>query len=136
MPEELRGTYAGLAHPAALEHLLSLGVSAVELLPVHQSITEPPLLSRGVEQAPRGRRDRRVQVPGNLLADEGGLPRVQAGQGLVPVFLPGVDAGQQIQAVYRIRITCQSLSTCSRPVSREPIDTRTIHCPSRIAGVR
>jgi glycogen operon protein len=46
--EELRGTYAGLAHPAALEHLLSLGVSAVELLPVHQSITEPPLLARGV----------------------------------------------------------------------------------------
>ena len=39
VPPELRGTYAGLAHPAALQHLTSLGVTAVELLPVHQSIT-------------------------------------------------------------------------------------------------
>ena len=48
VPAELRGTYAGLAHPAALEHLLSLGVTAVELLPVHQSAPEPPLADRGV----------------------------------------------------------------------------------------
>jgi glycogen operon protein len=48
VPAELRGTYAGLAHPAALEHLLSLGVTAVELLPVHQSVPEPPLADRGV----------------------------------------------------------------------------------------
>ncbi len=48
VPAELRGTYAGLAHPAALEHLLSLGVTAVELLPVHQSVAEPPLADRGV----------------------------------------------------------------------------------------
>jgi isoamylase len=48
VPADLRGTYSGLAHPAALEHLLSLGVTAVELLPVHQSATEPPLASRGV----------------------------------------------------------------------------------------
>jgi len=47
VPEELRGTYAGLAHPAAIEHLLSLGVTAVELLPVHQSAAEPPLAQRG-----------------------------------------------------------------------------------------
>ncbi len=39
IPEDLRGTYAGLAHPAALEHLTGLGVTAVELLPVHQHIT-------------------------------------------------------------------------------------------------
>jgi glycogen operon protein len=39
VPSELRGTYAGLAHPAALDHLTSLGVTAVELLPVHQHIT-------------------------------------------------------------------------------------------------
>ena len=37
VPEELRGTYAGLAHPAAIEHLKTLGVTAVELLPVHES---------------------------------------------------------------------------------------------------
>ena len=36
VPEELRGTYAGLAHPAAIEHLHKLGVTAVELLPVHE----------------------------------------------------------------------------------------------------
>jgi glycogen operon protein len=39
VPPELRGTYAGLAHPAALAHLNWLGVTAVELLPVHQHIT-------------------------------------------------------------------------------------------------
>ena len=37
IPEELRGTYAGLAHPAAIGHLTSLGVTAVDLLPVHES---------------------------------------------------------------------------------------------------
>jgi isoamylase len=37
IPEELRGTYAGLAHPAAIAHLKKLGITAVELLPVHES---------------------------------------------------------------------------------------------------
>jgi isoamylase len=35
VPEQLRGTYAGVAHPAVIEHLKSLGVTALELLPVH-----------------------------------------------------------------------------------------------------
>lgn len=48
LPPELRGTYAGLAHPATLDHLLSLGVTAVELLPVHASASEPHLLDRGL----------------------------------------------------------------------------------------
>ncbi|HET7899675.1 MAG TPA: glycogen debranching protein GlgX [Candidatus Nanopelagicales bacterium] len=48
VPEALRGTYAGLAHPAAIDHLVSLGVTAAELLPVHQFVTEPPLAARGV----------------------------------------------------------------------------------------
>ena len=48
VPEHLRGTYAGLAHPAALEHLLELGVTAVELLPVHHFVSEPHLLRRGL----------------------------------------------------------------------------------------
>ena len=47
VPEELRGTYAGFAHPAAIEHLVSLGVTAVELLPVHHSVAEPALAVRG-----------------------------------------------------------------------------------------
>ena len=48
IPEELRGTYAGLAHPAAIEHLTRLGVTAVELLPVHQFAHESHLLDRGL----------------------------------------------------------------------------------------
>jgi isoamylase len=40
VPAELQGTYAGLAHPAVIEHLTGLGVTAVELLPVHQSVTD------------------------------------------------------------------------------------------------
>ncbi|MFE4953157.1 glycogen debranching protein GlgX [Streptomyces sp. NPDC056653] len=48
IPEELRGTYAGLAHPAAIGHLQRLGVTAVELLPVHQFAHEDHLLRRGL----------------------------------------------------------------------------------------
>ena len=48
VPETLRGTYAGLAHPAAIEHLTGLGVTAVELLPVHQFVSEPALTRRGL----------------------------------------------------------------------------------------
>ncbi len=48
VPEELRGTYAGLAHEAALQHLIDLGVTAVELLPVHRSLSEQFLVDRGL----------------------------------------------------------------------------------------
>jgi isoamylase len=48
VPEELRGTYAGLAHPAAVAHLQRLGVSAVELLPVHQFVHDAQLVARGL----------------------------------------------------------------------------------------
>ncbi len=48
VPEHLRGTYAGLAHPAFVEHLTTLGVTAVELLPVHHFVSEPHLLRRGL----------------------------------------------------------------------------------------
>ena len=48
IPPGLRGTYAGLAHPAALAHLQSLGVTAVELMPVHQFVSEPHLLRKGL----------------------------------------------------------------------------------------
>ena len=48
IPPELRGTYAGLAHPAAIEHLHRLGVTAVELMPVHHFVSEPHLLRRGL----------------------------------------------------------------------------------------
>jgi glycogen operon protein len=48
VPEHLRGTYAGLAHDAAVAHLIDLGVSTVELLPVHHSVPEQFLLERGL----------------------------------------------------------------------------------------
>ena len=48
IPEEQRGTYAGLAHPAAIDHLLHLGVTAVELQPVHQFVDEHALVKAGL----------------------------------------------------------------------------------------
>ncbi len=48
VPEALRGTYSGLAHPAVIEHLLRLGVTAVELLPVHAFIDDAFLVGRGL----------------------------------------------------------------------------------------
>ena len=48
IPEELRGTYAGLAHPAALDHLQKLGVTAIELMPVHHFVDAEFLVDRGL----------------------------------------------------------------------------------------
>jgi glycogen operon protein len=48
VPPHLRGTYAGLAHPAVLEHLVSLGVTTVELMPVHHFVDEPHLAAHGL----------------------------------------------------------------------------------------
>jgi len=48
IPEELRGTYAGIAHPAAVEHLLDLGITALELQPVHQFVSEHFLVEKGL----------------------------------------------------------------------------------------
>ena len=48
VPEELRGTYAGMAHPAVIDHLVALGVTAVELMPVHQFVNDPTLVEKGL----------------------------------------------------------------------------------------
>ncbi|MEX1178874.1 MAG: glycogen debranching protein GlgX [Nitriliruptor sp.] len=48
VPEELRGTYAGLAHPAVIDHLQRLGVTAIELLPIHRHVPESDLVERGL----------------------------------------------------------------------------------------
>jgi isoamylase len=48
VPEEQRGTYAGLAHPSVIKHLQGLGVTAVELMPVHQFVHDSHLLERGL----------------------------------------------------------------------------------------
>ena len=48
VPAAVRGTYLGLASPAIMDHLVGLGISAVELMPVHQSISEQRLLDLGL----------------------------------------------------------------------------------------
>ncbi|WP_440900063.1 glycogen debranching protein GlgX, partial [Actinosynnema sp.] len=46
VPERLRGTYAGLAHPVVIDHLKKLGVNAIELMPVHQFVTDHGLVEK------------------------------------------------------------------------------------------
>jgi isoamylase len=48
IPADLRGTYAGLAHPAAIEYLKKLGITSVELMPIHHSVADRHLLQRGL----------------------------------------------------------------------------------------
>jgi len=48
VPDEVRGTYAGLSHPAVIDHLTGLGVTAIELLPVHRFVSENDLIDRGL----------------------------------------------------------------------------------------
>ncbi len=48
IPEQLRGTYAGLASPPAIKYLKTLGITAVELLPVHQFLHDKHLVERGL----------------------------------------------------------------------------------------
>jgi isoamylase len=48
VPPQLRGSYAGIGSPAIIEHLTRLGVTAIELMPVHQSVPEQDLRARGL----------------------------------------------------------------------------------------
>ena len=69
--EDLRGTYAGLASDEAIAHLRSLGVTAVELLPVHHIVDEDHLVRQGalqllglqLDRLPRAPRDVRATAP-------------------------------------------------------------------------
>ena len=67
VPPQLRGTYAGLAHEAAIGHLLDLGVTAVELLPVHQNVPEPFLTERGLTNYSGVQHDRVLRAPSGVL---------------------------------------------------------------------
>src|SRR5260370_855549 len=74
LPEAIRGTYAGIGHPAIVEHLTSLGVTAIELMPVHQ-FAQDGHLQQPADAAPAraaadhglaallGARDARRRVP-------------------------------------------------------------------------
>jgi glycogen operon protein len=48
VPKKLRGTYAGVAHPAVVEHLRSIGVTALELLPIHDFVDDGYLTEKGL----------------------------------------------------------------------------------------
>ena len=48
IPEDQRGTYAGMAHPAVIDHLARLGVTAVELMPVHHFVHDQHLVDKGL----------------------------------------------------------------------------------------
>ncbi|NLJ52770.1 MAG: glycogen debranching enzyme, partial [Intrasporangiaceae bacterium] len=48
VPEEIRGTYAGIGHPATIEHLSGLGITALELMPVHQFVQDTVLQDKGL----------------------------------------------------------------------------------------
>ncbi|MFC4537130.1 alpha-amylase family glycosyl hydrolase, partial [Sphaerisporangium dianthi] len=50
IPERIRGTYAALGHPEIVDHLARLGVTALELMPVHQFVTERTLEQRGLTE--------------------------------------------------------------------------------------
>jgi glycogen operon protein len=48
IPQEQRGTYSAIAHPAIVNHLRSLGITAIELLPIHHFLDEPGLIAKGL----------------------------------------------------------------------------------------
>ena len=48
VPEDIRGTYAGIAHPSIIKHLTDLGITAIELLPVHQFVQDTHLQEKGL----------------------------------------------------------------------------------------
>jgi isoamylase len=48
IPEDIRGTYSAIAHPAIIEHLQKLGITAIELMPVHQFVDDSTLVEKGL----------------------------------------------------------------------------------------
>lgn len=48
IPEEIRGTYSAIAHPVIIDHLKSLGITAIELMPIHQFINDEVLVKQGL----------------------------------------------------------------------------------------
>jgi glycogen operon protein len=95
IPGALRGTYAGLAHPAMVQHFLDLGVTSIELLPVHAFTTEPRLLQHGLANywgyntvnfftphAPYATEDARRQGPEAILREFKGMVKLLHEAGL------------------------------------------------------
>jgi len=79
VPEEIRGTYAGLAHPEAVKHFTDLGVTAVELLPVHQFVQDSHLAEKGLRNY-WGYNSIGFFAPHNEYVSEGGRAAAPGGQ--------------------------------------------------------
>ncbi len=82
IPEALRGTYAGLGHPVAIDYLRDLGVTTVELLPVHQFVHDSHLLERGLRNY-WGYNSIGFFAPHNGYASGGGGEQVQEFKAMV-----------------------------------------------------
>ncbi|HVX47604.1 MAG TPA: glycogen debranching protein GlgX [Mycobacteriales bacterium] len=73
IPEEMRGTYSAIGHPATIEHLQRLGVTAIELMPVHQFIQDHTLTEKGLSNY-WGYNTISFLAPHNKYASAGGPP--------------------------------------------------------------
>ena len=83
LPDEYRGTYAGVAHPLMIEHYQKLGVTAVELMPVHQFVHDEHLVRRGLRNY-WGYNSIAFLAPHNAYSATGGLgQQVQEFKGMV-----------------------------------------------------
>jgi glycogen operon protein len=83
LPDEYRGTYAGVAHPLMIDHYQRLGITAVELLPVHQFVQDEHLVRRGLRNY-WGYNSIAFLAPHNAYSSAGGLgQQVQEFKGMV-----------------------------------------------------
>jgi len=154
VPEELRGTYAGLGHEAAVRYLTELGVTAVELLPVHEFVPEGMLTDRGLTNywgystigffAPSHRYSAAVRAgqPGGQVAEFKAMVDALHGAGLeviLDVVFNHSAEGNQLgptcaSAAWTTRSTTASTTTTPASTSTRPApatrSTRATRAPS------
>ena len=83
IPEEIRGTYSAIGHPAMIDHLVKLGVTAIELMPVHQFVNDSTLQEKGLANY-WGYNTIAFLAPQNTYASQGDLgQQVQEFKGMV-----------------------------------------------------
>ncbi len=100
VPEEMRGTYSGISHPAVVEHLASLGITAIELMPVHQFVHDHHLTERGL-------RNYWGYNSIAFLAPHNGY--TVAGHGVAPGELPNIVGAQPQSQVQEFKTMVKSL---------------------------
>ena len=83
IPDEIRGTYSAIGHPAMIDHLIKLGVTAIELMPVHQFVNDSTLQEKGLSNY-WGYNTVAFLAPQNTYASQGDLgQQVQEFKGMV-----------------------------------------------------